>query len=319
MKRMTKYAAIFLALLLCLTALCGCGSKEPQDTETPGDLQPGQEQPDDQEQPSSPELLGDTIVCSDGNTTLRFERNAAGNWQWKDGPDFPLDATYVEGLAECAKQMLAAQPIVTDKTPEDLDLDSDKKYMTVTDEKGHKVTWYLGEQDEAGRYYMRFAKDETSAIYLAPAELTDQISRSIYDMMLLPQLHEMAADKIRSVTVSADGKSVTTTPNSSGVWVVGSSNVNEKAQPMVQAISRMQIGSCVDYQPTAGAVSICGFDTPRATLAVDFVSAVGAEHALSLSIGAKLQDGYCVRVGDDSTIYLMKASVIEPVLAFIQS
>ena len=53
-------------------------------------------------------------------------------------------------------------------------------------------------------------------------------------------------------------------------------------------------------------------------MAVEFVSAVGVEGPLSLAIGAKLNDGYCVTIGEDTTIYSIKADVVEPILAFIQ-
>lgn len=312
MKHMKIY--LLLVLTLCLTALWGCAEKEPEDV-VPDDTQQQEQQ---QQQQTTPELLSDAIICSDSETTLRFERNAQGQWQWKDDPEFPLDTTYVDALAASVEQMLAAQPIVTDKTPDDLGLDSEKKYVTVADEKGHKMTWYLGDKNDSGCYYMCLAGDDTNAIYLAPAELTDQISRSIYDMMILPQLQQMAPENIRSITITAGEKTVTTVPNSSGVWVVGISSVNEIAQPMVQALGRMQIDSCVDFKPTSGAAAICGLEPAQATMAVEFVSAVGVEDSLSLAIGAKLNDGYCVTIGEDTTIYSIKADVVEPILAFIQ-
>lgn len=312
MKHMKIY--LLLVLTLCLTALWGCAEKEPEDV-VPDDTQQQEQQ---QQQQTTPELLSDAIICSDSETTLRFERNAQGQWQWKDDPELPLDTTYVDALAASVEQMLAAQPIVTDKTLDDLGLDSEKKYVTVADEKGHKMTWYLGDKNDSGCYYMCLAGDDTNAIYLAPAELTDQISRSIYDMMILPQLQQMAPENIRSITITAGEKTVTTVPNSSGVWVVGISSVNEIAQPMVQALGRLQIDSCVDFKPTSGAAAICGLEPAQATMAVEFVSAVGVEGSLSLAIGAKLNDGYCVTIGEDTTIYSIKADVVEPILAFIQ-
>ena len=316
MNYLNKYTALFLALILCLTVLAGCVKKEldPDEDTTPSQ---GQDQPDESERPT-PELLSDTITCSDGETTLRFEKNDQGQWQWKDDPTFPLDTTYVDALIATVQQILSSQPIVTDKTPEDLDLDDQRKYLTITDEKGHKVTWYLGDKNDDGCYYMCLSGDTTNAIYLAPAELTAQISRSIYDMMILPQLQEMAAANIRSVTVATAEKTVTTVPNSSGVWVVGISSVNEIAQPMIQALSKLQIDSCLDYNPTNGAAAICGLESPQATVTVEFANSTGVESSLSFAIGAKLSRGYCVTLGEDTTIYLIKAELVEPILAFMK-
>jgi predicted small lipoprotein YifL len=313
MNHMRRYS-LLMALILCLTALWGCAEKEPKPVE-PDDTQQQQQQ---QQQQVVPELLSDAIICSDGETTLRFEHNAQGQWQWKDDPEFPLDTTYVEELAATIDEMLIAQPIETDKKPDDLGLDSQKKYVTVVDDKGRKVTWYLGDKTDSGCYYMCLAGDETGSISLSPAALSQQISRSIYDMMILPHLQPIAPENIRSVTITAGEKTVTTVPNSSGVWVVGISSVNEIAQPMVQAISRMQIDFCLDFKPTSGAAAICGLDPAQATMTVEFVNAAGVDYSLSLAIGTKLNDGYCVMFPDDTTIYSIKADVIEPILAFIQ-
>lgn len=325
MKHLSKYAALVLALSLCLTTLAGCANilpsfgkdnppvQEPEQGQEQG--QEGQTDPTDQ---TAPELLSDTIVCCDGDATLRFEKNEEGVWRWKDDPEFPLDTTYVDALANTVQAVLATQPIVTDKTLEDLDLDSQQKYLTVTDEKGYRITWYLGDQDDNGCYYMCLAGDDTNAIYLAPVELTEQISRSIYDMMILPQLQAIAADHITSVTITAGGKTVTTVPNSAGVWVVGISSVNELAQPMLQGLSQMQIAGCVDYKPIDGVTAICGLEPPQATVEVEFASSTGVESFLTFSIGAKLNRGYCVMLPEDSTIYLVKPEVVEPILAFMK-
>ena len=321
MKYLSKYAALVLALVLCLTTLSGCadvlsffGKNTPPEQ---GQEQGQTEQTGESEQ-VTPELLSDTITCSDGETTLRFQKNEEGLWQWKDDPSFPLDTTYVDALAATVQQISVAQPIVTDQTPEDLDLDSQQKYLTVTDEKGYRITWYLGDKNDDGCYYMCLAGDTTNAIYLAPQEFTEQISRSIYDMMILPQLQTMAADHITSVTITTAEKTVTTVPNSAGVWVVGISSVNEIAQPMIQGLSQMQIAGCVDYKPIDGVSAICGFEPPQATVVVEFASSTGVESSLTFTVGAKLNRGYCVTLPDDTTIYLVKAEVLDPLFAFMK-
>ena len=314
----SKKLAILLALVLSLTVLWGCGQKEPQLPEeqpNPGEEQQQQQQPQQNIATTAPSA---TIVCSDGNTTLRFVHDKTAGWQWKDDTTFPLDTTYAEALALCVEQMALLQPITTDKSIEDLELDSDEKYVTVTDELGHRVTWYLGIQDDSGCYYMCLAGDESNTVYLAPAELSDLISRSIYDMMILPQLQVIMPENLRKVIITTADKTVTTFLSSSGVWVVDGRSVNEKAQPMVQGFGQMAILSCVDYDPTEGAAAICGLEPPQATVTVEFLNLVGVEQSLTFSIGAKLGEGYCMTMGEESTIYLMSAATAEPILAFVK-
>ena len=325
MRHTTKYIALLLALLFCLTALWGCGSKDPQDAETPDDSR--QEQQDGQEQQGdtglqdgqqdTAELLSDTIVCCDGSTTLRFEKNAQEQWQWKDDPSFPLDTTYVDALVASIQQIISAQPITTDKSFEDLGLDSDEKYISVTDEKGFKVTWYLGKKDADGCYYLCAAEDASEAVYLAPLALTEQISRSIYDMMILPQFPSIPPERMRHITITVGEKTINTSPNSDGKWTIGISSINEEIQPTLQALGSLRITTCVDYTPIDGAAAICGFSEKSPRVELDYVTLNGADSSLQLTIGNKLSRGYCVTLGDDDTIYLMDAALIDPILAFI--
>lgn len=313
MKYMTKCTALFLALALCLTALAGCGEKEPE-LPTDTDETPGQEQPET----PTPEIFSNTIECCDGDTTLRFEHDKQGRWIWKDEPAFPLDITYVEALTASIDKILTLQPITTDKTAEDLGLDSEEKYLAVTDDKGHRLTWYLGDTDSTGCYYMRAAGDESETFYLAPAELTEQISRNIYDMMVLPQVQQMAVDHITALTVVYGEKTLSTAPNESGVWMDGKNNINLKMQDVLEGLSRLQIASCVDFNPSSKAAAICGLEEPQATVTVDFLNSVGIAGTLTFSVGNRLGEGFCVTLPDDSTIYSIEASVLEPLLALIQ-
>ncbi len=313
----TKKIAALLALVLSLTTLWGCTGKEPEPPVD--DPNPGEEQQQQQQQQNTVITAPSaSIVCCDGETTLRFIHDAQAGWQWKDDTQFPLDATYPEALALCVEQMTVAQPVATDKTVEDLELDSAEKYVTVTDELGHRLTWYLGIQDDEGRYYMCLAGDETETVYLAPAELSDLISRSIYDMMILPQLQPIMPENVRKVTITAGEKTVTTFLNNSGVWVVDGHSVTAKAAPMTQGLGQMAILSCVDFNPTEGAAAICGFEPPQATVTVEFLNLVGVEQSLSFTIGAKLGEGYCMTMGGDSTIYLMSSAAAEPILDFMK-
>jgi len=314
MKYMSKYAALLLALILCLTALAGCGEKEVQPP-ADEDGAPGQEQNPDQEQAA--EIFSNTIECSDGNTTLRFEHDKQGQWIWKDEPAFPLDITYVEALAASIDKMLTLQPLTTDKTAEDLGLDNEDKYVTVTDDKGHRLTWYLGDTNGSNCYYMRAADDENT-FYLAPAELTEQISCNIYDMMVLPQLQEMAADHITALKVVCGDKTLETAPNDSGVWMDGKHNINVKMQSVLEGLSRLKISSCVDFNPSSKAAAICGLENPQATVTVDFLNSVGIANTLTFSVGNRLGEGYCVLLPDDTTFYSIEASVLEPLLALMQ-
>ena len=309
MKHVYKYL-LMLALALSLCVLWGCGEKAP----APGQPDDTQQQPDTGDtQTEQPAALSDVIECCDGDITLRFIRTEDGTWAWKDDRDFPLDNTYAQHLLRSVEEMLAAQPITTDKSMEDLGLDEEEKYVTASDETGKTVTWYLGKKDDAGRYYMRRADDETNAVYLSPADLSAQISRSIYDMMLLPQLNSIPIESIHSVVIERGEQRLEMRPSSQGVLTGGTADV----QPLLDLLAQPTLSRCVDYRPSKGAAAICGLDPAEAVLTVEYVNNLQAESIFTLSIGSKRNDSYCVCVNDDTTIYLMNAAAVEAVLAFV--
>ena len=310
MKHVYKYLLSALMLLACLGLLWGCGKDTPEDENTPTDQQ--QTTPDGGED-AQPTVLSAVIECSDGDTTLRFIRSEDGSWAWKDDREFPLDNTYVQHLLQSVEEMRTAQPITTDKTPEDLGLDDEDKYVTASDENGVHITWYLGDKDDVGRYYMRRADDETGAIYLSPADLSAQISRSIYDMMALPQLNSISIEKLRSVTIQRGETQVEMRPSSLGALT---SDIAD-TQPLVDLLAQPTLRSCVDFRPSKGAAAICGLDDSSVVMTVEYVNNLSVESTFVLSIGDAHGDGYYVRVNDDTTIYKMDAAAVEAVLAFV--
>ena len=79
--------------------------------------------------------------------------------------------------------------------------------------------------------------------------------------------------------------------------------------------------ACLDYNPSAAAESLCGFDTPAATVTVKYTDENDTDRTLTLTVGGLAPDGNsrCVRVNDDSTIYTMAADRLAPVLTVAES
>ena len=315
MHTMKKYLALALALLLCLSVLWGCGKKDPQpgtDDQTP--------QTDDTNPEGDPVVtLSDTLECCDGERTLRFIRNENGSWSWRDDLDFPLDNTYVSQLLTTVSAMQNMETVsVGEDDDEDLGLDDEDKYVSASNEKGETVLWYLGDKNSEGRYYVRIAGDENNTVYLAPAELTEQISRSIYDMMLLPQLPAIAPERIRSITVDMPSGTFRLRQESDGRWFAGSTNVTQKATMFIASLAQPTLAACLDYKPSDGALPLCGLDPYAARVTVSYLNTVDAEQDFVLTAGSARGEYYCVTVGEDTTIYLMDAAAIKPLLAFTQ-
>ncbi len=315
MRTMKKYLALALALLLCLSALWGCGKKDPQSEDEDQTPQTDETLPE-----GDPVVtLSDTLECCDGERTLRFIRNEDGSWSWRDDLDFPLDNTYVSQLLTTVSAMQNMETVsIGEDDDEDLGLDDESKYVSASNEKGETVTWYLGDKNSEGRYYARIAGDENYIIYLAPAELTEQISRSIYDMMLLPQLPAIAPDRIRSITIDIPAGTFRLQQDSEGRWFAGDTNVTQKAEMFIASLAQPTLVSCLDYKPSSGALPLCGLEPYAARVTVSYLNTVDTEQDFVLTAGSARGEYYCVTIGEDPTIYLMDAAAVKPLLAFTQ-
>ena len=144
-------------------------------------------------------------------------------------------------------------------------------------------------------------------MYAVP-DLLGQIGRSIYDMMALPELPQLTAENVQSLTVAAGDVSFTLTP-AEGAWTADGRDVTDQLA---------HLAACVDWRPSAGAAALCGLDQPGAVLTAEYTHN-GVQHSFTLTVGGQRGAGYCVTVSDDDTIYLMSAEALAPLLALAQT
>ena len=76
-------------------------------------------------------------------------------------------------------------------------LETPAKYITVTAD-GEDATYYVGEETTDGRWYVL---TPDGRVLYASAESKALLSRSIYDMAVLPQLPVIAPEQVVSVTI----------------------------------------------------------------------------------------------------------------------
>lgn len=290
-----------LLLALMLLALAGCGKKE------------------DHPQPEDPNVTREEgavpvhLVCSNGSITLRFSLEE-GHWLWADDKTFPLDESYALALLETVQGIESLPPVTTAAQLADYGLDSPTKYVTVTDSQGASVTYRLGKESDGSVYVYREGAEAT--VYAVP-DLMSQISRSIYDMMALPELPQLTAENVTSLTVTAGERTLTLTP-AEGAWTADGRDVTDQLADLTAWLGDMHLAACVDWRPSAGAAALCGLEEPTVTLTAAYTHA-GADRSLTLTVGGQRGAGYCVTVSDDDTVYLMSAEALAPLLTLAQS
>ena len=288
-----------MALLAALTLLCGCGKKEaqPQQEDMAVNIVP---------------VEGVTALeLCDGEVTLRFARTD-DTWHWVDDGTFPLDQDAVAALLALPSSLAAAEPVQGQGELSGYGLETPKKYVTATAD-GADSTIYVGSQTSDGRWYVL---TPDGVVRLAAQADGEALSRSIYDMAVLPELPAITEENLISLTLTgAEGKQVTFSVDESGVRRSGARDVTEKTAPLVDELGKLAVTACVDYDPADGAAAVCGLDVPEAILAVNYVNAHGGDGALTLTVGGSTGDGgRYVTLNGDATIYRMEETGLAQVL-----
>lgn len=288
-----------MALLAALTLLCGCGKKEAQ---------PQQE---DMAVNVVPVEGVTALELCDGEVTLRFARTD-DTWHWVDDGTFPLDQDAVAALLALPSSLAAAEPVQGQGELSGYGLETPKKYVTATAD-GADSTIYVGSQTSDGHWYVL---TPDGVVRLAAQADGEALSRSIYDMAVLPELPAITEENLISLTLTgAEGKQVTFSVDESGVRRSGARDVTEKTASLVDELGKLAVTACVDYDPADGAAAVCGLDVPEAILAVNYVNAHGGDGALTLTVGGSTGDGgRYVTLNGDTTIYRMEETGLAQVL-----
>ena len=288
-----------MALLAALTLLCGCGKKEAQP------------QPEDMAVNIVPVEGVTALELCDGEVTLRFARTD-DTWHWVDDGTFPLDQDAVAALLALPSSLAAAEPVQGQGELSGYGLETPKKYVTATAD-GADSTIYVGSQTSDGRWYVL---TPDGVVRLAAQADGEALSRSIYDMAVLPELPAITEENLISLTLTgAEGKQVTFSVDESGVRRSGARDVTEKTASLVDELGKLAVTACVDYDPADGAAAVCGLDVPEAILAVNYVNAHGGDGALTLTVGGSTGDGgRYVTLNGDATIYRMEETGLAQVL-----
>ena len=279
-----------MALLAALTLLCGCGKKEaqPQQEDMAVNIVP---------------VEGVTALeLCDGEVTLRFARTD-DTWHWVDDGTFPLDQDAVAALLALPSSLAAAEPVQGQGELSGYGLETPKKYVTATAD-GADSTIYVGSQTSDGHWYVL---TPDGVVRLAAQADGEALSRSIYDMAVLPELPAITEENLISLTLTgAEGKQVTFSVDESGVRKSGARDVTEKTASLVDELGKLAVTACVDYDPADGAEAI---------LAVNYVNAHGGDGALTLTVGGSTGDGgRYVTLNGDATIYRMEETGLAQVL-----
>lgn len=307
---MKRYILLILLLAAALL-IAGCSSREKEDDTaelSSNMLATGAEA-------SIPDA--DALEYNNGQVVCRF-RKEEDVWKWVDDPDFPLDASYVTEMLNTLDVLSAAlSPVTPAPESSDSGLDEPKRSLTLT--MGEVVTTLrFGSQTDDGDWYMSI--DGQEDVYLAPDALLQLMDRSIYDMAQLPSLPELTEENLAAIHVeeTGTGRHIQLTKTEEG-WTAQAGRLPEDMTALTDSLTGLSLAQCFNFDPSAEALTLCGLDTPAATLSLTYLNTVGTESTLLLTLGTLREDGfYFVLLNDDTTIYLMAQDALTPFLELLR-
>ena len=268
-----------------------------------------------------------TLSYQNGTTQLSFALNEDGAWYWESEPDFPLNDETVQSILALLK---ALKPQQTLDLPEDLSaygLEDPQISMTATTPDGTALTVSMGNTTTDGNSYYAAISSDPKHIFIIANTLYLAMQKPIYEMCVLPELPQLTEDAMTSIEIEGpsneDGTrsaTVLTAAASDGgdvSWRSGGANVTDAAEvrALMEDLSALRVSQCVDFKPSDDAASFCGFDNPS-VLTVNYKTSSGAAETFALYIGNQNMDGTgrYVRIGEESAVYLMELSLLDPMM-----
>ena len=70
----------------------------------------------------------------------------------------------------------------------------------------------------------------------------------------------------------------------------------------------------MDYNPSSGALPICGLKYPAATVTVNYLTAAGSADSFTVYIGLAYEDGYFAMYNDVPAIFKVSAATAQTLL-----
>lgn len=299
---MKKYLVLLLAA--ALLACSACGKKQVVQSGTLGE--------EELVTASTAEL-----VYKNESYTLRFNKNEAGDWQWKDDTTLPLDQQQMQQLLDQVSALNTLTPLETTGDSTAYDLDAPDRTLEIKNSDGTGLSLQIGAAVEGGGYYMSRDGD-TSKIYVAPDTLVQLMDRNIYQLVQLPTLPVLPVDKLTHIQAQGGGVSVTVVHGEGESWLYEGADVSDRIASLTTLLAAgMQIESCVDYNPSSGALPICGLTDPALTVTVNYRGDDGSAGSFTLRVGYAYGDGYFALYNDVAAIFKLSAETVQALQAVL--
>ena len=271
-----------------------------------------------------------TLTYFNGETTLSFERDENGIWHWTADRALPLDDSVILDILDHLSAWNPQQTLTGAEALENSGISEPTGSITATTVSGSYTKLVFGKTTTDGSSdYVRLNDDE-STVYIIDGALSALMDIPVYDMCRLPSLPVLDESRIRSIVIRGaaqqDGSagpvtSLTAQHGDDGytTWRFEGANVSDlpEVRALLEDLTALTFEKCIDYNPSAEAAAVCGFDAPAAILQISYLTESGSEQSLELTVGNRVPDqsGRYTRMGSDSSLYLLETDLLDPLMS----
>ncbi|MGI5824642.1 MAG: DUF4340 domain-containing protein [Bacillota bacterium] len=269
------------------------------------------------------------ISYNNGSESLSFALDENNDWYYTENPNFPLQTSYIENLAETIRGLTALREISADQSDELAAYGLDVPQATVTVSGNGKQTdnILIGNANKNG-YYLKLSDSNT--IYLVDAQLIEAISLSLYDMAEIEDIPAFDTDKLTSIqinntiikvqTENADEKNENSVSQTENKWYCGETDVSDYSQisALTYNLPYLAFSGMAAWNPSSEQLYEFGFDNPIKAV-FNYTESDGAEKSYTLLIGSSAGDSeYYTMLPGSSSIYRIGTTDISAIVSIAE-
>lgn len=262
-----------------------------------------------------------------------------GEWNYTEDSTFPLNDSYVESMLTALSDVGATKTIESVSDLSQYGLDEPVCSITVSTDT--EATLTIGSETEMGGE--RYLSMDDGNVYLVDSSLLDYFAYDLYDIVQKEDPPDMS--DVLSFTIETDSGSMqlqhiedsSLAYSDHYTWFClqdGSYLTldTELTADLVESVTYLAWGNCVDYKASADTLAAYGLDSPSATVTVEYTKSVQVDtgetdddgetiyeteeytRQFTLELGDYTDTACYARIAGSQMVYLIDASICDSML-----